>query len=186
MYRDGKVYEKLDKLVIDIYIDYNIMSFPINAKELCDKLGVLLIPYSAYDDEERELLLKKSFYGFLVPPCQNKAAIIYFNDDITMVKSVGCMRQTIFHEIKHYVNEDYYDDNPDDDDLAEHFGRFLACPTPYLVKHNITDINEVISKFGVSKTIAENAVSNVINRMQYFGQQIFDYEQPLIDLLDNQ
>ncbi|MBQ9531884.1 MAG: toxin [Eubacterium sp.] len=185
MYRDGKVYENLDKLVIDLYIDYGINSFPIKAKELCNKLGVLLIPYSSYEDEERDVLLKRSFYGFLVPPFKNKAAKIYFNDDTNMVKSVGCMRQTIFHEIKHYVCEEYYDDNPDDDDLAEHFGRYLACPTPYLVKHNITDVDEVISRFGVSKTIAENAISSAINRMQYFGQQIFDYEKPLINLLDN-
>ena len=120
------------------------------------------------------------------PPFGEKKALIFYNDDLSIMKSQGSVRQTIFHEIKHYVNEDYYEDDPEDDDLAEHFGRYFSCPTPYLIKHNITDANEIISIFNVSQSVADNASRNVISRMKAYGQKIFSYEQPLIDLLDNE
>jgi len=185
MYRDSSDYAKLDQLAIDVYLDYGINKFPLDEQEICRKLGISLVPYSAYEDE-KELLLKKSSKGFLSPPFANRKATIFYNDDLSIMKSWGSVRQTIFHEIKHYVNEDYYEDDPEDDDLAEHFGRFFSCPTPYLVKHNITDVNEIISTFDVSSSVAGYAASNVISRMNVYGQRIFDYEQPLIDLLDKE
>lgn len=41
MYRNGSDYDRTAQLVIDIYIDYNITSFPVDEKELCRKLGNL-------------------------------------------------------------------------------------------------------------------------------------------------
>ncbi len=185
MYRDSSEYERIDRLAIDVYLDYGINSFPLDEQEICRKLGISLVPYSAYEDK-RDLLLKKSLKGFMSPPFGNKKAIIFYNDDLSIMKSWGSVRQTIFHEIKHYVNEDYYEDDPEDDDLADHFGRFFSCPTPYLVKHNITDVNEIISIFKVSSDVARYASSNVTNRTKKHGKTIFDYEQPLIDLLDKE
>ena len=59
MYRDGSIYDELDKLAISIYIDYGIRDFPIDVQELCKKLGVLLIPYSEFEEMDKELLCKK-------------------------------------------------------------------------------------------------------------------------------
>ena len=184
MYRSKQEYDELDKLAIDLYLDYNFNGFPLDVNEVCRKLGVSLVPYSAFE-EEKDLLLKRSRTGFINPPFGNRRATIFYNDDMEIMRSQGTIRQTIFHEIKHYVHEDYGEEDPDDDDLAEHFARFFACPTPYLVKHNITDISEIISKFGVSLPIAENVKKSVENRIKWYGTRIFDYEQPLIDLIDN-
>lgn len=179
MYRsDGNVYDELDGLAISLYVDYNMKVFPINEKELCRKMGVLLVPYSAYEGENRDILLKRSKEGFLSYGATELKPVILYNDGNDAV--YGNVRQTIFHEIKHFVYED--DENDKDDDLAEHFGRYLACPTPYLVWKNITDVNEIISTFGVSATIAGYVASSVKNRINKYGDKIFDYEQPLIDL----
>ena len=48
MYWNGNDYDKMAKLVIDIYVDYNIRSFPVDEKEIFRKLGLKLIPYSVY------------------------------------------------------------------------------------------------------------------------------------------
>ena len=43
MYWNSNDYERIVKLIIDIYIDYNITSFPIDEKEICRKLGLKLV-----------------------------------------------------------------------------------------------------------------------------------------------
>ena len=47
------------ELVGEIYIDYDIHSFPINENEVCRKMGIRLLPYSEFPQAERELLKKK-------------------------------------------------------------------------------------------------------------------------------
>ena len=63
MYRSGKEYDRIDKLVIDILMDYGINEFPLDMNELCRKMGINIVPYSAYDPNV-ELLLKKSKFSY--------------------------------------------------------------------------------------------------------------------------
>ena len=181
MYRCGSEYDRLDKLAIDIYLDYGFNSFPLDVKDVCRRLGLSLVPYSEYTGEEREFLHKESPYGFFAPRTKESTPTIFYNDDLSELRSEGSIRQTIFHEIKHYVDEDQDDE---DDDLAEHFGRYFPAPIPYLIVKRIHNPNEIISQFGVSATIANNIASAVRNRIAKYGDRIFDYEKPLIELLD--
>ena len=64
MYRNGAEYDRLDKLVIDIFVDYGFDSFPLDEKEVCRRMGVALVPYSEYSDEDLAVLKKRSRYGF--------------------------------------------------------------------------------------------------------------------------
>ena len=77
MYRKGKTYDEIAEVVMDIYIDYGIKSFPVNPKEICRKLGVALVAYSEYDDEQREILEKKSQDGFFVKESYQKPPAIF-------------------------------------------------------------------------------------------------------------
>lgn len=180
MHRPSFKYEKIDKLAIDIYVDYGLNKFPIDEKSLCKKMGISLIPYSAYEGKNRNVLFNISAEGFLSYGSTKLKPIIFYNDGADAV--YGNIRQTILHEIKHYVDEDKDDS---EDDLAEHFARYMACPTPYLVWRNITDVDEIISTFGVSASIARNVSKSVKNRIDKCGFKIFDYERSLIDLFDN-
>ena len=38
MYRDGSVYDEIDKVINEIYLDYDIKKFPIDEVEICKKL----------------------------------------------------------------------------------------------------------------------------------------------------
>ena len=120
--------------------------------------------------------MKRSEYGFFCPLTNDTAPTIYYNDTIS---SKGCIRQTIFHEIKHYINEDKEED-PEDDDLADYFGKYIACPIPYLIALHITTPNEIISMFGVSYQMACYVAKNVENRIIKYGYKLFDYEKPLL------
>ena len=72
MYRSRKDYDRVDKLARDILIDYGTTRFPLDMFDLCKKMGFIVIPYSAYeeDTDSLRLFLKKSKDGFYVPACE--------------------------------------------------------------------------------------------------------------------
>lgn len=178
MYRDGKIYDEIIKTIIQIYIDYEIKSFPIDEKAICRKMGVSLLPYSYFDDRTRELLMKKSPFGFYVKRSKERPPTIYYND---LRDNYGSVRFTIFHELKHYV---YEDEDDSEDDLADYFARQFMCPTSYLLLKNIDTENEIMSYCGVSYEAAVYACANILNRKKKYGYDLFDYEVKLIEHLE--
>ena len=49
MYRDSDTYDEIKKVIIQIYLDYDIREFPIDEEVVCKKLGVsciILLPFS--------------------------------------------------------------------------------------------------------------------------------------------
>ena len=184
MYRKGQEYDRLDEIVLDIYVDYGITTFPLDEKALCRMMGISLVPYSAFEKADVELHKKFSIYGYYSKGANGCMPTIFYNDNINDFETPATINQTIRHEIKHFVDVDEMD-MPEDDDLAEHFGRYLACPTPYLVVNNITDVNVIISMFGVSATMAQNVSSAVINRINKFGYKLFEYEKRFVEMFNN-
>ena len=81
MRRCGTEYDRLDKLAIEIYLDYGFNSFPLDVKDVCRRMGLSLVPYSEYTGEERELLHKESQYDFFAPRTKESAPTIFYNDD---------------------------------------------------------------------------------------------------------
>ena len=65
MYRSTEKYEEIVKIIIEIFLDYDIKEFPVDEKDICRKLGVALVPYSAFSVDDRELFLKKKQLQFL-------------------------------------------------------------------------------------------------------------------------
>lgn len=183
MYRSGEEYDAIEKIAVDIYIDYGFNTFPLDEKQVCRQLGLALIPYSEYEPEDRDLLKKRSIYGFLVPGHGQYRAKIFYNDSLEELQSRGCIRQTILHEVKHYVCEDT-DENPEDDDLADYFAKYMACPIPYLIINGMVDPDEIVARFGVSRTMARYISQQVVNRKRRYGDKVFEHERPLIKQLD--
>ena len=178
MYRDGKIYDEIDKVIIEIFQDYGITRFPIDEKDLCKKMGVALIAYSEFERSERKLLMKKSKSGFFVKESKECPPTIYYNDKI---ESNGAIRFTIFHELKHYV----FDDNDDsDDDLADYFAAHLMCPTAYFMIKGVDTANEIASCCGMSIEAARNACSRIKNHRRKYNRNLFDYEVSLIQLIE--
>ena len=174
-------YEKMAKLSIDIYLDYNINHFPVDAYVVANKMGFKISYYSDYTEEKRNAFLKFSEDGTNLPlsndPMHTKNIII--NDKID---SHARKHATIFHEIKHIVNHDQ-DESPYNESMADFFARYMRCPTPYLVYKNINSSMIIQLTFGVSTQMAEIALNNVQQRIKKYGHGIFDYELPLLKQL---
>lgn len=179
MYRLGDKYDRMAELVGEIYIDYNIHSFPIDEKEVCRKMGIRLLPYGEYSLKQRELMKKKSPSGFYVPPTNQTPPMIFYNNNIGEVGSIGNMRRNIFHEVRHYVCEDN-DENTEDDDLADYFGKYFLAPISYLIAMKTDNHNQIMADFGVDYEMAGYIMKNLRNRRNRYGNMIFDYEKPLL------
>ena len=177
--RSSVEYEAIVKEIIQIYLDYEIKILPIDLEDICRKMGFALVPYSECEREAIPLLLKRSSKGFFVRRSHETPATIYYND---FAVSNGEKRFTIAHEIKHYVyNENVDDEN--NDDLADFFARFFLCPIPFLIVMELIDPNDIVSHCNVSLTAATYANSNIRERMKAYGHKVFDYEEPLLELL---
>ncbi len=179
MYREGFVYDEICKTVIDVYIDYDIRKFPVDEKEVCRKLGVALIPYSAFTSSDRKVLMKKSNLGFFVKATSTTSPMIFYND---VNKTEGEIRFTIFHELKHYVFEDLDDS---EDDLADYFSRYFMCPIPYMLLKKIDSASAIMAYCNISYAAAQNAQKNLVKRRNRTGYTIWDYEKRLINHLDS-
>ncbi|MCR5836928.1 MAG: ImmA/IrrE family metallo-endopeptidase [Lachnospiraceae bacterium] len=178
MYRDGKIYDEIDIVIVNIFLDYGIKTFPVDVFELCKKMSVALVPYSEFSYEERKLLMKKSNQGFFVKQSKTQPPTIYYND---LLESKGAIRLTILHELKHYI---FNDDNDDDDDLADYFARHFMGPIAFLILKQLESTNEIVSFCGMSISAATNAYKNIVSRKKKYGMNLFDYEIALIEHLD--
>ena len=179
MYRDGKQYDEMCILARDIYIDYDIKGFPLDAVSVCKNMGISLVKYSEYPEEDRGLLKKRSMSSFYVPPTIDSPPTIFYNNNLNEVESEGNLRRNIFHELKHYACGDT-EEIPEDDDLADYFGKYFLAPIPYLIVKKITNENQIMSEFGVDSTMASFIRKNIRNRIVKYGNKIFDYEKPLL------
>ena len=181
MRRNNNEYRELTEVIFDIYRDYGFGVFPIDVELVCKKMGVSLLPYSAFNEETQVLLMRRSNYGFFVKETREKPPTIFYNGNFG---SPGAIRLTIMHEIKHYVfDEDSKDESTDD--LATFFARYFLCPIPYLIEKGIEKEGDIVSRFGVSMEAAKNVSSNVKNRKLRSGNKIFKHEEAFLRLIDD-
>lgn len=185
-YRASDKYDEMAKLAIDIYLDYNLTTFPIDPKELASRMGFEFIYYSDLNPETRELMYKFSEDGFNFPHKSGNSNVrtIYINDQIA---SSARKEVSLFHEIKHIVNYDCEIEdeevNKENEDLAEYFGKYMKCPIPYLIYMRIIDMTDIMSIFHASEEMASNVQKGLLARIRKYGYDIFDYELPLLELI---
>lgn len=174
MHRSGKVYEAIREEANQLLIDYEIKEYPLDIVELCNKLSIRLCKYS---DLDKNMLMVKSNLGFFVKESKDQPPTIFYNDSL----SIGTIRFTIAHEIKHFV---FNDKDDEDDDLADFFARYILCPVPYLILNQVTEPNEIMSFCNVNIKTAQNASKNVYNRLSVYGRQLFGNEKELIESMN--
>lgn len=59
-------YEEIKGLAINMFEKYDVKCLPISGFEIASKMGIKVVPYSAYPNQRtRELMLKESEDGFV-------------------------------------------------------------------------------------------------------------------------
>lgn len=108
-------YEQIKMEVAKIFVKCNLKQVPITGFEIANKLGIVVIPYSAFEEEKRLKLIEEDEDGFYVK--KDGKYYIYYNDK----KDYGRINFTILHEIGHIVL-----DHTQQSELAEAEANFFA------------------------------------------------------------
>ncbi len=169
-----EVYEDIKQQSISMLIEMGINSVPIDPFELSNKLGLRVIPYSAFSGDIVFVLSLKEPDGFSIEDGKGGWAI-YYNDSVKYER----VRFTIMHEIGHYILGHYKGGEVEESE-ANFFARYTLAAPPLI--HNILSAPnpETISKeFEISYTAATHAHSGYWAWIDC-GDEYMDYE---IDLL---
>lgn len=170
-------YEEIKKIVVELFIKYNIDSVSIDCFELASRMNIKVIPYSKFSCEIQELMLKKSNDGFFIEK-QDNEFYIYYND--IGIISKGRINNTILHEIGHIVLG-----HTEESELAEaevnFFAKYALVPPPLVHRLKSDNIFDIMSNFNVSLTAAYNAYNYYQKWLNYGSKDYTDYEMDLLE-----
>lgn len=179
-------YRLIDKTAIELRIDYEFLEEKLDVFALAKKLNMHLIPYSYLSDEQKSKIgILEDFLkdGFTVMRCiSGKWEFYTFYDD-----SVSKYRQrfTIAHEIKHVI---FLEKEPGQkqEDLADHFARYLLAPSFLVMKYVRLSPFDVSDAFDISFEAAMYALNGANNRIDYGYSKLEDYEEEYLELMKQQ
>ena len=171
--------EEIKRAVVNMFVHYGVSCLPINGFEIASKMGVRIIPYSAFVLSTRRLLLKKSEDGFSLQRDSGEW-IIYYND----AKRYRRINNTIMHEIGHIVL-----DHTEDSQLAEKevnfFAKYALVPPVLVHKLKIDSPGEIVKFFEVSFEAADYALKYYRKWLEFGHADYTRYERTLLTLFKN-
>lgn len=168
--------EQIKESVVKMYEQFDINCVPISAFEVATKMGIKVIPYSAYSERIQALMLKESEDGFNVER-ENGEFYIFYNDE----KNYGRTNNTIMHEIGHIVLE-----HSQDSELAEKevkfFAKYALAPPVLIHKFELKDPYSISETFDISFEAACYALTYYNKWLAYGGKNYTSYELKILNL----
>lgn len=168
--------EEIKESVVKMYEQFNINCVPISAFEIAIKMGIKVIPYSAYSERIQALMLKESEDGFNVER-DNGELYIFYNDE----KNYGRTNNTIMHEIGHIVLR-----HSQDSELAEKevkfFAKYALVPPVLIHKYELKDPCSIAETFDISFEAACYALTYYNKWLAYGGRNYTSYELKILNL----
>lgn len=172
----NKRFEEIKECVVNMYENFNINCVPISAFEIATKMGINVIPYSAYNERIQTLMLKQSEDGFNIETENGEFYIFYDN-----TKIYGRVNNTIMYEIGHIVLE-----HSQDSELAEKevkfFAKYALAPPVLIHKFKLKDTYEISETFGISLEAACYAITYYKKWLAYGGKRYTSYEMKILNL----
>jgi hypothetical protein len=163
----------INQKVLEVFIKYDIKSFPVDCKYIVNKLGYNLFKYSELSEEKRNSCLMVSDESLML---HNN---IYYNDD--MVNSR--IRFSISHEIGHIILNHGEYMNPIKEAEANCFASCLLAPRMAIHYAKCKNQNDVVKIFHISQEAAQYAFDDyrrwyrwiVIHKMAAFDKAMYQH-----------
>ena len=175
----GEIYEYIKQEAIDIFIRYDVKCTPINGYEIAQKMGIILIPYSALKDEIQYQTAKRlSQDGFYFEPGDGKE-YIYYNDVMGYKRS----NMTILHEIGHCVLGHTSKTDPEQAEAeANFFAKYAIAPPPLVHFFKPKRPEDIQKYFCISYEAANNALAYYYKWLIHGKVKYTKYEKELLNL----
>ena len=174
-------YEEITKIVIEMFIQFDVRNIPIDCYEIAMKMGIILKPYSILKENGLMKALEISDDGFCllqqeeVGPFSLGQWYIFYNDS----KPPKRIRFTLMHEIAHIVL-----DHIEPSDLAEaeanFFAKYALAPPPLVHKMLPDDYLELGNSFDLSNECAMHSFNYYKKWLTYGGRY---YKEKELDLI---
>lgn len=168
--------EEIKESVVDMYEKFDIKCAPISAFEIAIKMGIKVIPYSAYNVRIQTLMFEESEDGFVA--IDNGKSCICYNDEIN---NYGRINNTIMHEIGHIVLE-----HSQDSELAEKevkfFAKYALAPPVLIHKLELKDEYSISKAFDISFEAARYALTYYNKWLAYGEKNYTSYELKILEL----
>lgn len=172
-------YERLEEIkesVVDMYEKFDIKCAPISSFDIAIKMGIKVIPYSAYSERIQKLMLEESKDGFVA--INNGKFCICYNDE---TNNSGRINNTIMHEIGHVVLE-----HSQDSKLAEKevkfFAKYALAPPVLVHKLELKDEYSISKAFDISFKAARYALAYYNKWLVYGDRNYTSYELKILEL----
>lgn len=169
-------YEEIKRVVVDLFARYKVKCAPVSGFELATKMGIKVIPYSAYPEQTRELMYKRSMDGFFVEKEEGEF-FIFYNDE----RSYGRINHAIFHEIGH-IELKHTEDSELADKEVGFFAKYALVPPVLVHKLKIDNPYDIEVAFGVSLQAAFYAWDYYQKWLRHGENGYTDYELQLLHL----
>lgn len=175
-------YEQIKMEVAKVFVKCKLNQIPITGFEIANKLGIIIIPYSAFKEEKRLKLIEEDEDGFYVK--KNEKYYIYYND----TKDYGRVNFTILHEIGHIVL-----DHTQHSELAEaeanFFAKYAIAPPVLVDKFKNSDsyfdlLVRIYDNFRVNQTAGYNSFKYYLQWKAHFNRinrEYQDYEKMILE-----
>lgn len=164
MKHSGSDYVKVDKVALRLRIDYNHLEKSLDVFALARQLNIVLTKYSSLSEKERNSILEydETKDGFTAIRRKNGEFSFqtFYNDKLSRTR----IRFTIAHEIKHVVFLEMHPTEKDED-LANHFARYILAPTCWVMEYVDFDKDKLVRDFDISNDAAKNALRSAASRI---------------------
>lgn len=175
-------YEQIKMEVAKIFVKCSLNQIPITGFEIANKLGIIVIPYSAFEEEKRLELIEEDEDGFYIK--KDGKYYIYYNN----TKDYGRINFTILHEIGH-IALDHTKHSELAESEANFFAKYAIAP-PVLVDkfRNGASYWELLvsiyENFRVTRTAGYNCFKYYLQWKAYFSsanEEYKDYEKMILE-----
>ena len=174
-----ETYDRIDREVYSIHIDYNIRSFPVDEKWLAGEMRFKFIPYSALPEAKRKSMLDIVQTG--IHYCDKSQGypvyVIVYNDDT----EPGRAKLTVFHEIAHIVLGHGSDPTEEEEAEADYFAKQLAAPRCLLRLREHLTATEIHDKYGLSWEAAGYSADSVMMAFLNYGKEVFENDREYVE-----
>ncbi len=172
-------YDEIEKRVVDLYIEQNIHSVPIDPFAIIKNRGYVLVPFSKFGQDSRPDCIDENndAFSFYVPELKNY--VIVYNDN----KSLPRIRFTLMHELGH-IDLGHKGESDLSKKMADYYAGYALAPSPLIGKNIFDNTFEITSFFWISMECADACLHRYQNWQLYGGRDLKDYEIKLLSLFE--
>lgn len=163
----------INQKVLEVFIECDIKSFPIDCMYIIKKLGYSLLKYSELSEEKRSSCLMVS------DECLMLYNSIYYNDEM----AISRIKFSLAHEIGHIVLNHGEYMNPLKETEANCFASNMLAPRMAIHYAKCKNQNDVVKIFHISQEAAQYSFDDyrrwyrqiVIHKMSTFDKAMYNH-----------